>query len=156
MQTVQTIGFVAAILGKTGTAADLQPDPEARFLFYQIACMPVELPCIAQDLVVDDKSRNGLFACRQKSILIVAPSSVVTNWQREFSTWGAFRVVIYHGSADSRAAAVQGIVQGTAEILLTTYDTFRCYLRLTASAQKLSFPWGSSIKCMLCAIQDQH
>ncbi|EIE19153.1 hypothetical protein COCSUDRAFT_20093, partial [Coccomyxa subellipsoidea C-169] len=62
---------------------------------------------------------------RQKLILIVAPSSVLTNWQREFSTWGAFRVGIYHGSAESRAAAVQSILHGTAEIMLTTYDTFR-------------------------------
>lgn len=64
-------------------------------------------------------------ARRQKLILIVAPSSVLTNWQREFSTWGAFRVGIYHGSAESRAAAVQSILHGTAEIMLTTYDTFR-------------------------------
>jgi SNF2 family DNA or RNA helicase len=62
---------------------------------------------------------------RQKPILIVAPSSVITNWQREFSTWGAFRVAIYHGLAEGRTAAVQSILHGTAEIMLTTYDTFR-------------------------------
>ncbi|CAL8464574.1 g4109 [Coccomyxa elongata] len=62
---------------------------------------------------------------RPKLILIVAPSSVITNWQRELSTWGAFRVAIYHGSSNSKEAAMQSISHGTVEIILTTYDTLR-------------------------------
>ena len=33
---------------------------------------------------------------------LVVPKTVITNWQREFSTWGAFGVVLFHG--DGRQA----------------------------------------------------
>lgn len=63
--------------------------------------------------------------CRNKQILLVVPTSVITNWQREFSTWGAFRVAEYHGPSEKRSAALQSILNGHAEILVTSYDTCR-------------------------------
>ena len=63
--------------------------------------------------------------CRQKLVLLVVPTSVITNWQREFSTWGAFGVAIYHGPKEARSAALQSIQIGTAEILITSYDLYR-------------------------------
>ena len=58
-------------------------------------------------------------------MLLVVPTSVITNWQREFSTWGAFSVAIFHGDKDRRSAALEGIRGGQAEILITSYDTCR-------------------------------
>ena len=58
-------------------------------------------------------------------ILIVAPTSVLTNWQREFDTWGAFQVALCHGKQETRAAMLRGIADGQFEILITSYDTFR-------------------------------
>ena len=55
----------------------------------------------------------------------MVPTSVITNWQREFSTWGAFRVAEYHGPSEKRSAALQSILNGHAEILITSYDTCR-------------------------------
>ncbi len=63
---------------------------------------------------------------RRCPILIVAPTSVLTNWQREFNTWGAFRVALCHGKQEVRAAMLQGVQNGQFEILITSYDTFRC------------------------------
>ncbi len=62
---------------------------------------------------------------RRCPILIVAPTSVLTNWQREFNTWGAFHVALCHGKQEARAAALQGVQSGQFEILITSYDTFR-------------------------------
>ena len=58
-------------------------------------------------------------------ILIVAPTSVLTNWQREFNTWGAFQVALCHGKQETRGAMLRGIADGQYEILITSYDTFR-------------------------------
>ena len=48
---------------------------------------------------------------------------MLTNWEREFNTWGAFRTCIYHGKG--KGAALQGIAQGAKEIMLTSYDLYR-------------------------------
>ena len=58
-------------------------------------------------------------------MLLVVPTSVITNWQREFSTWGAFSVAIFHGDRDRRSAALESIKGGQAEILITSYDICR-------------------------------
>ena len=62
---------------------------------------------------------------RRCPILIVAPTSVLTNWQREFNTWGAFHVALCHGKQDVRTAMLQGVQNGQFEVLITSYDTFR-------------------------------
>lgn len=63
--------------------------------------------------------------CRQKLVLLVVPKTVITNWQREFSTWGAFGVVVFHGDEDRRSAALQKIEAAHAEVLITSYETCR-------------------------------
>ena len=63
--------------------------------------------------------------CRRKQVLLVVPTSVITNWQRELSTWGAFSVAIFHGDKDRRSAALESIRGGQAEILITSYDLCR-------------------------------
>ena len=65
-------------------------------------------------------------APRRRPILVIGPASVLANWQREFATWGAFRTAVYHGGSDARAAALQGILQGRTEVLITSSATYRC------------------------------
>lgn len=67
----------------------------------------------------------SLLFCRRHPILVVAPTSVLTNWQREFATWGAFSLALCHGRQDTRDAVLKGVQHGEFEILLTSYDTFR-------------------------------
>ena len=68
-------------------------------------------------------TQNPKPARRRRHILIVGPSSVLGNWQRELGTWGAFRVAIYHGG--KRDLALQGVLQGRTEVLITSYATYR-------------------------------
>ena len=60
---------------------------------------------------------------RRRHVLIVGPSSVLGNWQRELQTWGAFRVAVYHGA--NRKLALDGVLQGRTEVLITSYATYR-------------------------------
>ena len=58
-------------------------------------------------------------------MLVVGPASVLANWAREFGTWGAFRAALYHGEGERRAAALESIKQGRAEVLITSGATYR-------------------------------
>ncbi|KAK9804888.1 hypothetical protein WJX72_010344 [[Myrmecia] bisecta] len=90
-KTVQTIAFCAALLGKTGTAADLEGPSQA--------------------------------GNRRAPILIVAPSSVLANWQREFWTWGAFKVGRFEGRA--KAQVLAECESGACEVMLASDAMFR-------------------------------
>lgn len=39
---------------------------------------------------------------REAPVLIIAPLSTLSHWQREFHSWTDLNVIIYHGSADDR------------------------------------------------------
>ncbi|XP_051759238.1 LOW QUALITY PROTEIN: DNA excision repair protein ERCC-6-like 2 [Ctenopharyngodon idella] len=101
-KTVQVIGFLAAVLQKTGTWKDVENN-RPQFLLSQKPSEQV-----------------------QKVFLIVAPLSVLYNWKDELDTWGHFRVVVVHGvKKDEELARVQ---RGRCEIALTTYETLRLCL----------------------------
>ncbi|KTG34914.1 hypothetical protein cypCar_00017527 [Cyprinus carpio] len=101
-KTVQVIGFLAAVLRKTGTWKDVENN-KPQFLLSQKPSEQV-----------------------QKVFLIVAPLSVLYNWKDELDTWGHFRVVVVHGvRKDEELARVQ---RGRCEIALTTYETLRLCL----------------------------
>lgn len=68
-----------------------------------------------------DRGRSAI--CRRAPILIIAPSSVLDNWAREFSTWGSFSVCIY--SKKQKSGAVTGVKDGRHEIMLISFDTYR-------------------------------
>ena len=53
----------------------------------------------------------------------MGPSSVLGNWRSELQTWGAFRVAVYHGP--KRDLALDGVLQGRTEVLITSYGTYR-------------------------------
>ncbi|TDH12811.1 hypothetical protein EPR50_G00051870 [Perca flavescens] len=103
-KTVQVIGFLAAVLHKTGTWGDIENNR----------------PQFLQSQIPSKQSKpNKLF-------LIVAPLSVLYNWKDELDTWGHFQCVVVHGLKKEEELA--RIKKGRIEIALTTYETLRLCL----------------------------
>ncbi|KAM4576492.1 DNA excision repair protein ERCC-6-like 2 isoform 2-T2 [Odontesthes bonariensis] len=103
-KTVQVIGFLAAVLHKTGTWEDIENN-RPQFLQSQLPSKQSN-PC--------------------KVFLIVAPLSVLYNWKDEMDTWGYFQCVVVHGLKKEEELA--RIRKGRTEIALTTYETLRLCL----------------------------
>uniref|UniRef100_A0A7N5ZWD0 Excision repair cross-complementation group 6-like 2 n=1 Tax=Anabas testudineus TaxID=64144 RepID=A0A7N5ZWD0_ANATE len=103
-KTVQVIGFLAAVLHKTGTWEDIKKN-RPQFLQSQ-------MPSIQSEA--------------KKVFLIVAPLSVLYNWKDELDTWGHFQCVVVHGLRKEEELA--RIKKGRIEIALTTYETLRLCL----------------------------
>uniref|UniRef100_A0A667X1C9 Excision repair cross-complementation group 6-like 2 n=1 Tax=Myripristis murdjan TaxID=586833 RepID=A0A667X1C9_9TELE len=103
-KTVQVIGFLAAVLHKTGTWEDIENN-RPQFVMSQ---MPSK-----------QTKPNRVF-------LIVAPLSVLYNWKDELDTWGHFQCVVVHGLRKEEELA--RIRKGRVEIALTTYETLRLCL----------------------------
>ncbi|XP_073322863.1 DNA excision repair protein ERCC-6-like 2 isoform X2 [Pagrus major] len=103
-KTVQVIGFLAAVLHKTGTWEDIQKNR----------------PEFLQSQLPSKQSKP------KKVFLIVAPLSVLYNWKDELDTWGHFQCVVVHGLRKEEELA--RIKKGRVEIALTTYETLRLCL----------------------------
>ncbi|XP_076937822.1 switch 2-like [Bidens hawaiensis] len=56
-------------------------------------------------------------------VLIICPSSVIQNWESEFSKWSTFNVAIYHGT--NRDTIIDKIESHGIEIVITSFDTYR-------------------------------
>ncbi|KAL1938981.1 hypothetical protein VTO73DRAFT_11134 [Trametes versicolor] len=57
--------------------------------------------------------------------LIIAPSSVVGNWEREFETWGYFEVGMYIGPPTARASVLTDFKLGRLDVLVTSFEVAR-------------------------------
>ncbi|KAF8797693.1 hypothetical protein BYT27DRAFT_7228846 [Phlegmacium glaucopus] len=57
--------------------------------------------------------------------LIIAPSTVVHNWEREFKTWGYFEVGMYNGTPTEREAVLHDFKMGRFDVVLTSFDLAR-------------------------------
>ncbi|KAF8556760.1 hypothetical protein OG21DRAFT_1553783 [Imleria badia] len=57
--------------------------------------------------------------------LIIAPSTVVANWEREFETWGYFEVGTYTGSPTHREGVLTDFKMGRLDVVLTSFDLAR-------------------------------
>ncbi|KAJ3798883.1 RAD26-like SNF2 family DNA-dependent ATPase [Lentinula aff. detonsa] len=108
-KTVQVIAFFSAIMAKTGFESDedrrrdhvrnLQNSPEWK------------------------KTKNLPPAnATWPTCLIVAPSSVVHNWERELQTWGYFEVGVYTAPPKERAHVLKDFKLGRLDIVLTSFD----------------------------------
>ncbi|KAF4588687.1 hypothetical protein EYR40_010240 [Pleurotus pulmonarius] len=72
--------------------------------------------------------------------LIIAPSSVVPNWQREFETWGYFEVGMFHGTPTEQEVALHDFELGRLDVVLTSFDLARRHI------DKLdTLPWSCVI-----------
>lgn len=58
-------------------------------------------------------------------VLIICPSSVIQNWEVEFSKWSTFNVAIYHGT--NRDIIFDKVEDHSVEILITSFDTYRIH-----------------------------
>ncbi|KAL6654718.1 hypothetical protein ACP70R_008183 [Stipagrostis hirtigluma subsp. patula] len=58
-------------------------------------------------------------------VLILCPTSVIRNWEKEFSEWAEFSVAVYHGP--NRDLVLEKIESQGLEVLITSFDTFRIH-----------------------------
>jgi DNA excision repair protein ERCC-6-like 2 len=96
-KTVQVIAFLTAAYGKTGDERDDKRMRKMR------------------------RSHNRWYP----RTLIICPGTLISNWQDEFCRWGWWHVDVYHGSADAKDAAISAAQSGRAEVMITTYTTYR-------------------------------
>ncbi|CAI7901108.1 unnamed protein product, partial [Closterium sp. NIES-54] len=129
-KTIQAIALMAAVLGKTGSADDMAAPSVALTAAAPLAAAvsaakerePTtgQLGSRAGGTAAGGSSAGGAAG---RAILVVVPSSVLGNWQEELNRWGHFRISIFHGA--HREAALVQLRSGWAEVVLTTFDTFR-------------------------------
>ncbi|KAI0920468.1 hypothetical protein AcV5_010192 [Taiwanofungus camphoratus] len=80
-----------------------------------------------QDISRDWKERRVLPPANHMwpTCLIIAPSSVVGNWEREFQVWGYFEVGMYVGAPSERANVLRDFKLGRLDVVLTSFDVAR-------------------------------
>ena len=107
-KTVQVIGFISAILGKTGMRLDVMRNK------------PEFIRKISNNRELYEKEEH----VKDKSpFLIVGPACVMHNWLDEFETWGHFLAVKYHKT--QKESTLTALRNGRAEIVVTTLETCR-------------------------------
>ncbi|KAJ3416864.1 hypothetical protein HDV05_008449 [Chytridiales sp. JEL 0842] len=111
-KTVQVISFLAAILHKKG-------HPSER---------------LGRRTLL----REGRLVGTPIVVLIVCPSSVIGNWQRELDTWGYFEVGIFHGA--QREETAKRAKNGSLEVVITSFTTCRNQLDMLKE-----IPWAALI-----------
>lgn len=62
---------------------------------------------------------------RSGPVLIICPTSVILNWESEFSKWSSFTVCIYHGA--NRELIREKLDAQGVEVLITSFDTYRIH-----------------------------
>jgi SNF2 family DNA or RNA helicase len=97
-KTIQVIAFLTAAFGKSGTKRDAKLMRKVR------------------------RMEDGRWYPR---ILIVCPGTLMRNWEEELEKWGWWQIYVYHGPPAEREAALNAATQGRAEIMITTYTTYR-------------------------------
>ncbi|KAF8064179.1 RAD26-like SNF2 family DNA-dependent ATPase [Lyophyllum atratum] len=111
-KTIQVISFLSAIMHKNGVITDRHRRKEHVSLL--------------QDLQAWKKRRELPPAdATWPTCLIIAPSTVVHNWQREFETWGYFEVGLYNGTRKERDPVLHDFKMGRLDVVLTTFDLAR-------------------------------
>ncbi|KAJ3289583.1 hypothetical protein HDU79_003937 [Rhizoclosmatium sp. JEL0117] len=102
-KTIQVIAFLSAVTHKTG----IPDEKNTRKLMH----------------------RNGRLQQMERSeifrALIVCPTSVIYNWERELDTWGYFSTGIFHGTM--RKETLAKAVAGLLEVTITSFGTARNY-----------------------------
>lgn len=68
---------------------------------------------------------KGNESVKRGPVLIVCPTSVIHNWESEFSKWATFSVSVYHGA--NRDLILDKVEAHRVEILITSFDTYRIH-----------------------------
>ncbi|KAF5375367.1 hypothetical protein D9615_008005 [Tricholomella constricta] len=111
-KTIQVISFLSAIMQKKGVITDKHRRKK------HVSHL--------QDLKAWKKRRELPPAdATWPTCLIIAPSTVVHNWQREFETWGYFEVGLYNGNRKEREPVLHDFKMGRLDVVLTTFDLAR-------------------------------
>ncbi|KAF5732568.1 switch 2 [Tripterygium wilfordii] len=66
-------------------------------------------------------------------VLIICPSSVIHNWESEFSKWANFSVALYHGA--NRELIVQKLEAHEVEVLITSFDSYRIHENILSEVE---------------------
>ncbi|KAF8258164.1 P-loop containing nucleoside triphosphate hydrolase protein [Lactarius quietus] len=111
-KTIQVISFLSALMRKSGTLSDKE---RRRKRVSQL-----------QDSQ-DWRERRKLPPPDDKwpTALIIAPSSVVNVWTREFDKWGYFEVEAYIGTPSERERVLNDFTLGRLDVVVTSFDTAR-------------------------------
>ncbi|KAJ3532277.1 hypothetical protein NM688_g7446 [Phlebia brevispora] len=112
-KTIQVIAFLSAIMRKTGDSRDVDRRRK------HVSCL--------QDGEEWKRNRKLPKAnAKWPTALIVAPSSVVWNWAREFDTWGFFEVGVYSAEpGQDRREVLNEFRLGRLDVLITSFDLAR-------------------------------
>ncbi|XP_027191859.1 switch 2 isoform X2 [Cicer arietinum] len=62
---------------------------------------------------------------KRDPVLIICPTSIIHNWESEFSKWSNFSVSIYHGA--NRDLIYDKLEANGVEVLITSFDTYRIH-----------------------------
>ncbi|XP_042519061.1 switch 2 [Macadamia integrifolia] len=81
----------------------------------------------------DSNLPKGSQSVNKGSVLIVCPTSVIHNWEDEFSKWGTFSVAVYHGP--NRDLTLEKLEAHVVQILITSFDTFRIHGTILSEVQ---------------------
>ncbi|KAJ2927608.1 hypothetical protein H1R20_g9482, partial [Candolleomyces eurysporus] len=111
-KTIQVISFLSAIMKKDGAPTDRN-----RRRKYVSRLQDGD----------DWKKHRKLPPANAKwpTCLIIAPSTVVHNWEREFETWGYFEVGMYNGTPKEREPVLRDFKMGRLDVVVTTFDLAR-------------------------------
>ncbi|KAI5985016.1 RAD26-like SNF2 family DNA-dependent ATPase [Pisolithus albus] len=109
-KTIQVISFLSAIMKKYGDARDV--DRRRKHVSHL-----QDRPEWADRRTLPPADATW------PTCLIIAPSSVVPNWEREFQTWGYFEVGIYTGS--QREDVLTDFRMGRLDVVITSFDLAR-------------------------------
>ncbi|KAI0789173.1 P-loop containing nucleoside triphosphate hydrolase protein [Abortiporus biennis] len=112
-KTIQIISFLSAIMLKTNTSHDInRRRNHVNFL---------------QDTLKSWKKERKLPKANETwpTALIIAPSSVVGNWERELEKWGYFETGVYMGSPADRKDVLKEFKMGRLDLVLTSFELAR-------------------------------
>lgn len=111
-KTIQVISFLSAIMRKDGVVTD-----KHRRRNY--------VSRLQDRKAWKERRELPLADAKWPTCLIIAPSTVVHNWQREFDTWCYFEVGLYNGSPKEREPVLHDFKMGRLDVVLTTFDLAR-------------------------------
>ncbi|KAF8637119.1 hypothetical protein AX17_003023 [Amanita inopinata Kibby_2008] len=111
-KTIQIISFLSAVMRKDGVLTDKNRRRQHVFKLQDAETWKQHRELPPADAV-------------WPTCLIIAPSTVAHNWEREFETWGYFEVGMYVGSPGERGPVLNDFKMGRLDVVLTTFDIAR-------------------------------